>query len=1590
MSNSLIGSVFERKPTALPNAPSSHLTKTKHGFPLAQHRSLNPVPRKKSAFQKAREESGRGERLEEPPRIIPIKSSLAFQPAGEDTDSEFELPHKSSWRSQISSENETRVSNMSAEERERERQEIIERFGKDVGEILRRTRERREREEAELALNKMKNMEDKTENEDGDVGMEAVEVTDEEAASSGPPTSPFKSSLSSTFPTSPSRALTSATTPSTRTSSPTPSARRLRFAELKPSNVHVYESAPPSPRKKALALPPPEEGGSDGVIKLGDIGARVRMVPQANDDDDVLKTRTEEGDKSKQETQNQPGLEPEAEEGTPEYIQKKFFPSQPRPRDVPELAWTASEPGPPVTSQPNSSSSFPQDDSRISTLPDPKLIDLRFTLTGQPIPPSLSSKLPTHLGLHHHAEGVHAGYTLDDVFLLSRSTVRMQRASMLGLMNGVVKVIRGQKSPELGPSPSTHTSSNRTKRKIEEIGNVDWERDPGLQPLLEVLRSPSIASQILKRILFTGLEAMVDKGVVGMRGLEVVWEILCGFSDVEEGEREKYQSSDREEWEEFVLDVGGIETSGSMTIRDQLIDALPLSQVLPQLVNVLEDPPDRAVDGDSSASTVDAGNSRRGDLAATTPTQNQILSILRVLVNQSNRIAEEVCRTKGLVRAVVAVFLLPTSGVSTSNAASTLSSFSSLGERIDAVNNINTLPNILALRFLTTLAQASRENARDLVQIGVPDGLLRYIFEVVETLSTFTSTSTPATADSSGSHPPINTNQVQAQIHILAEILRLYTALSRYGMYTHIAADAKEVWWKLGKWIEEFVQSVHRPQKSQAQAQTQLRYTHSHWVLVKSFTTLIESWLVAAADPHRTTPPHALVWSMVEGVGWGSWVCGALKNGISGENSGLGLGELHDEDGEKERQKAELDDLDAFDSFGALYRALGAWVEGAKINGARGGEDARKRVKDDVLGPSMMAGGVFGKVVERMKVETEICLEKTVSTRRLVKLAKLSWILSSILRVLVDVDDVGVSTLSAGQMEQLDELANGVVGLLSRGFKGSSSKIFALASRPLTMYLVWYLCLLQGSTSTETRSFSPSSASSSWLSQALSILPVLQPGDEDAAVKVLRDLLKSVGNEAQYKDVDIEVTRPFYEYEIRGQTQVKPKAADSGEKDGEQDEEEEEEEEVTIEHIAPLSPTLKSISLSTTQRLSAPPPTIDSATTVSAQAIATSDQLKSADPNPNTGPSSTGRRREWGPTGLPLGSSWVFRPVDHLLKSGNPKSLFKNLGSLPVSTPEGWNPGEVEIARAVLKIGAIKKSVVGGDLGMSMEEVVFGCMKVFMLEHEQEMENPQEGMGEEVFRDAAVERLMTELVRPFMLGERMKASSSSFNSRSKPLSNASSELTLEETSLPFLGPSNTPFYQFYTDLVGLYDAISFSHPLFGKVLIPPTSMRYAVDYRRLLWCDYPHILRSLRIPVEQVIVGSQGVKEWLWPLEKDSRMLGAYVGVLIRFGGAVEGFVRWIALHHVAGNIWEDLAEAAGESKFNENQKDRAKKLLKTVVQQGTKDIVGEILRYWQGPDDVLLPPACFTVSGQWRESRKTYLRESGIGSDGLLTLLDD
>lgn len=130
----LIGSIFERGPRFSASAPSPPTSVgSNRGFPVAQHRSKSVFARSREAQQQP---DARPLRVTEPPVVQPAPIIQKYVPPG---GSEGD-----NWRAQMGEENDIRVASMTDQEREEERRGIEERFGKNIGEVLKRARMARE------------------------------------------------------------------------------------------------------------------------------------------------------------------------------------------------------------------------------------------------------------------------------------------------------------------------------------------------------------------------------------------------------------------------------------------------------------------------------------------------------------------------------------------------------------------------------------------------------------------------------------------------------------------------------------------------------------------------------------------------------------------------------------------------------------------------------------------------------------------------------------------------------------------------------------------------------------------------------------------------------------------------------------------------------------------------------------------------------------------------------------------------------------------------------------------------------------------------------------------------------------------------------------------------------------------------------------------------------------------------------------------------------------------------------------------------------------------------------------------------------
>ncbi|KAF8835931.1 hypothetical protein BDN67DRAFT_1015100 [Paxillus ammoniavirescens] len=1357
---SLIGSVFERKTLSSPPLPSSRFTGTPGtGFPAVQHRS-------KSAFARAREEGkgNSGARLNDVPSVTPTQRPppplhlLDTNPIPTDTEA---------LQRQISEENERKIASMTEEEIEKEKQEILEQLGSGTGALLSRIREARQRKSNEEAsVSAEKSVEGKV----VDVSRRETEhlIAQPKPIASGLGAKPGVlrvKSLENLGQTASSRipAARSSTRPSSRTS------RRLRFAEVTPNDVHVYESAPVSPKRMAFALPPPPDTKDDSIVSLGKFNGYAVPMKRTHPTDSPTDEKAID-QPTKDDT--------EPEEGTPEYIRRRYFPNI--PANDPSLAWIE-----PSSSETDSSAP-------------------RFDLHGAPISASLSATLPSHLGLHHHAEGSHAGYTIEDVFLLSRSTVPAQRTSMLSVLAKIARRL-GQQVRR----------SDYPERIVEFTGKE---------------------GELRKRILAAGLAAIDQIGSLGARAVEVVWECLV-------------------EWDKPTSDFEGVE----LMLAPDVVSSLQLDYFLPQVADILS------------------------QAALPRETLAQLLAIVHRLAQESNELTETIMKTPRLVSTILQTFIL-----------------TPIPHRDESP-----LPNPLALQLLITLASASRSNASALVEPA--DAHLRF-FTLL---------------------PPSSPFPTSLAVTLLTLTLRFYTALASYGLYSHIATTTSQYFSALGTYVLS----------TQTQAQNEVRDPKSSSSSSSSFiqlriawASLIEAWIICATDPHATSPPHEVLWSQVCAWGWAAEVR-KLREGLGNGVSDWGVWE-------------------------AVWSAEAAWLEGSRINGVRGGEGERKQALK-VLAVGFTAGLDFDVVRSALEA-IHGALAGTLMTMadevesRLRAVASPAGVLSSALRLwlaCLPPPSDGTSLSSPPFPLPFNDFS-GLCAMLVKhsiwSLPPTSGAHLRVLLRPLTSLLVHFHRVSR---------HIPGTTPQLWVAQDLVFLPRLLPGDE-AHVTPMLDALSLVTphfagiQPGQLPEgITIDVLKPFFERTIRPDPDV---------------------------YVAPLHPTPESIAKGTTLRLPGP--------------IA-------------TGAGDEDRQKL--KTGLPLSRDWLTVPLTHLLRSGT-SPVFRAL-------PASWAASEVDVVRAtLLLLHAARRVLADHDLSefvLGPAEVVFACMRVCMLEHGVESGTEVE----EVFRDGTVERLMGWLLEPYTPCSTSRSSVSNSTStfpsvphvktvpEISPLPPLTPQTHLELASLPYLQPTSTPFYQFYTDLVALYSAVSFAHPIFGTLLLPPLAMRYAGDYRRLFWCETGDggggggdVVRSVRVGVDGVVCAGLGwegwdrdrvgagdvkdVREYLYPPERDGRLLGAYIQSL----NTTQGFLRLIAVHHVACGIWPDLGVPTHIGAGGDGD---GEKLLRALLVRGGADAVRAVLLYRQSPRGAFVwPPACYEGGGDggggetpngWRAERLEYVRRA-------------
>ncbi|GAA5826466.1 hypothetical protein JCM5353_001831 [Sporobolomyces roseus] len=293
-----------------------------------------------------------------------------------------------------------------------------------------------------------------------------------------------------------------------------------------------------------------------------------------------------------------------------------------------------------------------------------------------------------------------------------------------------------------------------------------------------------------------------------------------------------------------------------------------------------------------------------------------------------------------------------------------------------------------------------------------------------------------------------------------------------------------------------------------------------------------------------------------------------------------------------------------------------------------------------------------------------------------------------------------------------------------------------------------------------------------------------------------------------------------------------------------------------------------------------------------------------------------------------LSTNWTLSSVlDELLRSGSSEVLNQKL-------PNGWNMSELQLVKTSLVLSRITSLVTGTKMGAS--EMCYDLIKVFMLEKQDNQPPPTDSSSTtpsietDLFRHASISHSLSQLLKPYTASQLSLVDNPSFNSST----------TLEQISSKV---STAPFYQLYTDFLSLYDSTSFGHHLpFSQLVLVPTSQRYPLDYRRLLWTDYGHLLKTLDIDVgDAVCEGGNGIEEYYEGGEEEEEeevMLRAYFeGLRNGLNGKKElGLLGTIAVERLNRAVFKK-EEEGGKDKVRE-------KLIKSLL---LNEEVGRVVLGW-------------------------------------------
>ncbi|KAF8319017.1 hypothetical protein DL93DRAFT_265421 [Clavulina sp. PMI_390] len=685
----------------------------------------------------------------------------------------------------------------------------------------------------------------------------------------------------------------------------------------------------------------------------------------------------------------------------------------------------------------------------------------------------------------------------------------------------------------------------------------------------------------------------------------------------------------------------------------------------------------------------------------------------------------------------------------------------------------------------------------------------------------------PDTVSGSG----IPSHSASRAMSVVSQTLRLYATLGKYGLYCHVAAATGEAFTALTRFLRRTAEDTDA-------------LSTPFVALQRSWLVLVETWFICAQDPHKTTPPHDIRWSQVTAWDWIEDILSLYRPWQSrGPDSSTNA----------------VIDVTTSSLACSYWNALAAFLEGSSVNGIRYGEDEKKQVAE-IVSPGFLDGlekNILDSALASLEPLQDLAADPKANYYELFMSIRVVQAALRLLLALLPDSRVSADVASDISLPKLPEMPLRKIHDFSLALTAAScwKRVSDIAPyaysivflRPFTSVLALQLRLVHAF---------KLGTPIDWVKDAFAVLHRLIPGDEDVASWIITTIIST--------------TAPGTEMMESLRWNIPKEVWDRG-------------------GMAPVQPLLSVSILPKPERVIDPDadpddeeslhPTSLTPSVLTPRAIASNTRV--------TYPSTTAIVKQDGAFGLPLTADWAFAPIDVLRRASSSGAFYS-----PVPIAEGGGSTEVvelselDVVRATLLFIGLASKYSPAPFLPSHAHVVFGCMRVFMLE---EGVKDADSSGE-IFRDTFVGNAMLALITG--------AKSQQISSETSPAP------SIDEASSRILGKS-TPFYQFYTEFVELYGAISYGDPLFAALLLPPLAMSYPFDYRKLLWTDCADTVRNVRTEVTHPVILDP--ESFLWPIETEPQLLDAYLSALARTPGGLHGLRREIAVHHVAHNLWDDL-----------------------------------------------------------------------------------